>query len=65
MIHAAGMIEALCINYSARYILSETKANVLSKTLFPGNHAGWWWKEDLSEEAVQTFEDFNEYFTMI
>lgn len=65
VIHAAGMIEALCINYSASFILSETKANVLSKTLFPGNHAGWWWKDDLSEEAIQTFEDFNDYFTLI
>ena len=65
VIHAAGMIEALCINYSANFILSETKANVLSKTLFPGNHAGWWWKDDLSEEAVQTFDDFNDYFTLI
>lgn len=61
-IHAAGMIEALCIRYSALNILSETKGNVVSKTLFPGNHAGWWWKKDLAKEAMHVFEDFNNYF---
>lgn len=61
-IHAAGMIEALCIRYSALNILSETKGNVVSKTLFPGNHAGWWWKKDLAKDALHVFEDFNNYF---
>jgi len=64
-IHACGLIEALCITKSAKQSLDGTKPNTISGILFPGNHSGWWWKQDLTREALSIYEDFDNYFEFL
>jgi hypothetical protein len=64
--HASGLIEALCVNQSARMVLESRKAkNLEKKFLFPVDNVTPWWRRELTDDANKIITEFPKYLSFL